>query len=236
MVDAGTEPEKLVSVLDSTAIHPSLNDLLKQPDRAISMEGPGGCRFLGFQLKLGELDQLSQVEREILFEILGMEEGQADILLLNLHLNMDQSDLFSYIQSLDEAVLVVSPQDLQGSYRILKALYSIRPDLRVDLVECGASLSTNRKGVHQLVFASRRFLQRSPAVLGSVPVDEFRAANGVSRVSDRESPQHRAMTEIAKIILEDSSRPEGFDRGLFFEQIQTRWNHESKSGEEERVP
>lgn len=235
VVDVGTEPERLTSELDSSIIHPSLNELLRQPDRAITMEGPGGCRVLGFRMQLGELDQFNQDEREILFQILGMEEGQADILLLNLHLNMNLGDLFSYIQSLDEAVFVVSPQKLLGSYCVLKAFFSIRPDLRVDLVEYGTSLGTNREGVHRLAFASRGFLQRSPVVLGSVPVDTFLAAHGPPHVFKHESPQAQAMVEIAKRILEGSGGQEKFDRGLFFEQIESRWHHESKIGEERRA-
>jgi hypothetical protein len=232
VVDVGTEPVKLVAVLDSAVIYPSLNDLLKQPERAISVEGPGGCRLLGFQIQLGELDQLNQMERKILFQILEMEEGQADILLLNLHLNMNHRGLFSYIQSLDEAVLVVSPQELLGSYLILKALFSVRPDLRVELVEYGTSQGTYREGVHRLVFASRGFLQRSPVVLGSVPIDAFKAAMGKFRAVNGEGPQVHAMAEIGKRILEGSNGQENLDRGLFFEQIQSRWHHESKFGEE----
>jgi MinD-like ATPase involved in chromosome partitioning or flagellar assembly len=230
LVDVGMESDKLVSVLDSSLIRPSLNDLLRQSERAISVEGPGGCRLLGFRMQLEELDQLSLAEREILFQILEMEEDQADIVLLNLQLDMSHRDILLYIQSLDEAVLVVSPEELLDSYLVLKALFAIRPELRVDLIEYGTSQGTYRDGVHRLAFASRGFLQRSPVVLGSVPKDECKADMGAPHAINQENSLVRVMAEIGKKILEGSNGQESFDRGLFFKQIQSRWHHETKIG------
>ncbi|MEE8074977.1 MAG: hypothetical protein V3T60_05065 [Candidatus Binatia bacterium] len=230
LVDVGMESDRLVSVLDSSLIRPSLNDLLRQSEMAISVEGPGGCRLLGFRIQLEELDRLSRAEREILFQILEMEEDQADIVLLNLKLDMSHRDILLYIQSLDEAVLVVSPQELLDSYLVLKALFSIRSELRVDLIEYGTSQGTYRDGVHRLAFASRGFLQRSPVVLGSVPKDACKAAMGAPHAVNRENSQVDVMAEIGKKILEGSNGQESFDRGLFFKRIQSRWHHESKIG------
>ncbi len=105
----------------------------------------------------------------------------------------------------------------------------------MDLVEYGTSQGSNRGGVHRLAFASREFLQRSPVVLGSVPVDTFLASHGPSHVFNHESPQAQAIVNIAKRILEKSGGQEKFDRRLFFEQIESRWHQESKIGEERRA-
>jgi len=155
VVDIGTAPTKLALVLDTLVIHPSLNDLPKQPGKPIAVECRGGYRVLPFQIKLRDLQQFDPVQHEILFQMLQREEGQADILLLNIPFDMTQADLFCYLQFLHETILVVSLQDLLGAYRNLKVLFSIRPSLHVGLIEHETNQSAYRGGIHRLVSAAK---------------------------------------------------------------------------------
>lgn len=123
VIDVGTEPEKLGYVLNSVTIHPTLGDLLNQTDKSITVEGPGGFRMLAFQLQMHELNNFKDEEREILFQTLRKEEQQSDVVLLNIHFDQMNADLISYLQSLHETVLIVSPEDLFGAYRMLKILF-----------------------------------------------------------------------------------------------------------------
>jgi len=214
VVDVGTEPERLTSDLDSSGIHQSLGDLLSQAGGAIPVEGLGGYRVLGFQLRMGELRRFNPMQREILFEILRRKEEQADILLLNIRFDMTEADLLFYLQSLHEAVFVISPQDLLGSYSILKALFTLRPDLRVGLIEYGISKDAYQGGAYRLALASGEFLQISLSVLGFVSEGGWMRAEG---------PRAETMVEIGKKILQGSNGQEGCGRGLFFEQIQSQW-------------
>ncbi len=200
VVDIGTEAKRLTSVLESSDIRPSLDDLLSQTGGAITVEGLGGYRVHGFQLRMGELRRFNPLQREILFEILRRKEEQADILLLNIRFDMTEADLLIYFQSLHEAVFVISPQDLLGSYRILKVLFTLRPDLRVGLVEYGISKDAYQGGAYRLVLASREFLQISPAVLG------FVSEGGWMRV---EGPGVETMVEIGEKILQGLIEPLG---------------------------
>ena len=112
MVDVGTKPDQLASAISPTVIYPSLDNFLAQPDKTITVEAQGGFRVLSFQILIEELRQFNPKECEILFGVLLGEEQEADILLLNINLELMQADLIPYLQCLQEAVLVVSPADL----------------------------------------------------------------------------------------------------------------------------
>ena len=220
VIDIGTEPEKLGYVLNSVTIHPTLGDLLNQTDKSITVEVPGGFRVLAFQLQLQELDKFKDEEREILFQSLRKEEQQADIVLLNIHFDQSNTDLPVYLQTLHEAVMVGSPEDLLGAYRMLKVLFYLRPSLCVGLVEYGTSEGAYRGGVQRLVMASKEFLKTSPVVLGGIGGSTSAQANGSHPTFENGSSQEQAMVGICKRILEGLNG-EG-SRDLFFESIQSQ--------------
>ncbi len=220
LIDIGTESEKLGYVLNSLTIQPTLGDLLNQPDKSISVESPGGFRVLAFQLQLHELNNFKDEEREILFQTLRKEEQQADVVLLNIHFDQMNTDLILYFQSLHETVLIVSPEDLFGAYRMLKILFCVRPDLCVGLVEYGSSESAYRGGIQRLVMASKEFLKTSPVVLGGIGGSTSVKVNGMHRTFVNGSSQEQAMEGVCKRILEGLSG-EG-SRELFFEHIQAQ--------------
>ena len=205
MVDVGTKPDQLASLLNPIVIYPSFVDFLNQPDTTITVEAPGGFRVLSFQILLEELRQFDPKDCERLFGVLLDEEQDADVLLLNIDFDLMQTDLISHLQCLQEVVLVVSSDDLLGAYRVLKVLRSIRPELCVGLIEYGASRSDFRGTMQQLVLASKKFLQTSPVILGTVPLNVSITGRG-------------PMVEISKIILHDLSSQES--QRLFFEQVQ----------------
>jgi hypothetical protein len=220
VIDVGTEPEKLGYVLNSVTIHPTLGDLLNQTDKSIAVDVPGGFRVLAFQLQLKELDKFKDEEQEILFQSLRKEEQQADIVLLNIHFDQSNTDLLVHLQTLHEAVVVGSPEDLFGAYRMLKVLFYLRPSLCVGLVEYGTSEGAYRGGVQRLVMASKEFLKTSPVVLGGIGGSASAKANGSHPTFANGSSQEQAMVGICKRILEGLNG-EG-SRGLFFEHIQAR--------------
>ena len=224
IIDVGTEPGMLADVFHDTLIHPSLNDLLNQADKSITVEGPGGFRILGFQIHLDELRQFKPEELEILFQILRKEEQEVDIVLLNIRFDFMQvdTDIVTYLQFLHESILVVSPEDLLGSYRLLKVLYKIQPGLTVGIMECGSDQGPYHGGIQRLVMASKEFLNKSPAVLGGIEGSvRFGSNGGGLPTLHQGSSQQKAMVGIGKRILQGFNGGEG--RGLFFEFLQTKF-------------
>jgi MinD-like ATPase involved in chromosome partitioning or flagellar assembly len=229
VMDVGTKREELVLVLKSMAIHPTLGDLLNQSDKSIAIEGPLGFRILTFQLQLGELREFKEEEREILFQILREEEQLADVLLLNISLDLNQSDALSYLRCLQEAVLVVSAQDLPEAYRTLKILFHVRPSLRVGLIEYARSDSYPQGGLQKLVLACGEFLRQSPMVLGRIPPDSSMMRSVMTKtlleLSDNPGPAGQALLEIGQNILNGLNGRE--HRPLFFDEIQTQLDDRS---------
>jgi len=224
VVDVGTDKDELASVLQPVAIQPSLGDLLDQPEKAVTVDGPLGLRVLAFQMQREELRRFKQEEREILFQILRKEEQQADALLLNISFDWTDLDALSYLKCLHEAVLVVSTRDLLGAYRILKVLVHVQPGLRVGLVEYREPEATTQTRVDRIVMASKEFLKRSPLVLGWIPSDSFMmqsiAAKAPLLLSDQEGPGLQALLEIGKRVFKGLNGQES--RGLFFDAIQAQ--------------
>lgn len=224
VVDVGTDKDELASVLQPVAIQPSLGDLLDQPEKAVTLDGPLGLRVLSFQMQLKELRQFKPEEREILFQILRKEEQQADVLLLNISFGWMDMDVLVYLKCLHEAVLVASSRDLLGAYRILKVLFHVQPGLRVGLVEYREPEVTTQTRVDRLVMASKEFLKQSPLELGWIPSDTFMmqsiAAKAPLLLSDQEGTGIQTLLEIGQRIFKGLNGQES--RGLFFDAIQAQ--------------
>ena len=233
VIDVGTEPEKLTAVFNSVTIHPTLDGLLNQPERKIAIDSPAGFRILAFQMQLSEFRQLKSEEREILFQTLREEEQQSDIVLLNLHFDMTKADLLPYLESLQEAVVVVSPDDLFGAYRVVKVLFAIRPDLSMGLMEYGNCKGSYRGGIHRLVMASKEFLKAVPVVLGGVTGDMSVKAHGQMPTFQKKNPQSQALARICKQILQGLNGKESHD--LFFEKIQSQVVTFNETGREDKL-
>lgn len=217
VIDIGTDRDELASVLKPLAIHPSLGDLLNEPEKVIVVESPQGLRVLAFQMQLEELRQFKEEEREILLQILRREEQQADVLLVNTPLDLMKAEVRAYLKCLNEAVMVASPHDLLGAYRLLKVLFHLRPSLRVGLVEYGGPEDIARGGLQRLVMASREFLKQSPSVLGEIP-----PVKTPLLFSDQEGSSIQNLLELGKRILQGLNGRES--RGLFFDEIQNQLN------------
>lgn len=219
MVDVGTDRRQLSSVMNSMIVYPSLSDFLDQENKTITVKAPGGFQMLSFQIRLEELRQFNAGECEILFEILMSEEQAADVLLLNIDFDAMQNDLGPYLQSLHEAVLIVAPENLLGAYRSMKILFSLRPELRLGLVEYGQSHSARRDILQQLLTASKTFLQTVPIRLGSIPREVDPLAKRLGTMTSWEELQFQALLEISKRMLQGLNGQER--ESLFFEQIKS---------------
>jgi MinD-like ATPase involved in chromosome partitioning or flagellar assembly len=214
LMDIGSSPETVASVLRPLQIHPSLNDLLNQTNKTITHASSNGFQVLSFQLQEGELDQFKPEEREILFQMLCREEQQCDVLLIHLNFDPTRPALLSHLRSICETVMVVPARDLQRAYGALKMVYHLQPDMRVGLIEADSG-GQRKGGLAILVEAVRKFLAKSPIAVGTLP----RWADTPGPVVIPEKNEiHRDFLDVGNEIL--ASLAGGEDRRLFFERIE----------------
>lgn len=163
----------LDEVLGTVPIHPSLNDLLEQPQKQISVEGPLGMKLLSFQLRSEELQGFSTEEQEILAQVLRKEEDDAELILI--HAVYEENGTFQRWVSLAKGVVLtvdLNPETLVQTYQVCKYLYRLQPDLRIGLLVFGnRDKETAAAGMKRLSDAVLQFLGKSLEGYGIIPDD-----------------------------------------------------------------
>lgn len=160
-------------VLGTVQIQPSLNDLLEQPEKQITVEGPVGMKVLSFQLHLDELQGFAAEEQEILSQVLRKEEESAELILV--HASYEESHAFKrWVSMVQGAVLAVDLDSvgLLQTYQACKFLYHIHPDLRVGVIVFGKeNRETAAAEMNKLSDGVGRFLGKSLEWYGVIPED-----------------------------------------------------------------
>jgi flagellar biosynthesis protein FlhG len=162
----------LDEVLGTAPIHPSLNDLLEQPQKNITIEGPFGMKLLSFQLRLEELQGFAAEEQEILSQVLRREEEEADLLLI--HAVYEENSAFQrWVGMVQGVVLTVDLNSgtLLQTYQVCKYLFQLHPDLRIGINVFGQRDRETAAGMEKLSDAVGRFLGKSIEWHGMIPDD-----------------------------------------------------------------
>jgi MinD-like ATPase involved in chromosome partitioning or flagellar assembly len=163
----------LDEVLGTVQIHPSLNDLLEQPQKQITVEGPLGMKLLSFQLRSEELQGFATEEQEILSQVLRKEEEDAELILI--HAVYEENSAFQRWVSLVQGVVLtvdLNSETLLQTYQACKYLYQLHPDLRIGLMVFGhRDKDTAAAGMKRLSDAVLQFLGKSLEWYGIIPDD-----------------------------------------------------------------
>lgn len=171
-IETGPLPS-LDGVLGTVQIQPSLNDLLDQPDKKLTVEGPMGMKVLTFQLRLDEIQGFVAEEQEILSQVLCKEEENADLIFL--HAGYEENAAFEkWVRMVQGAVLTVDLDSvsLLQIYQACKFLYHTHPDLSLGLLVFGKEeKETAAEAMQKLSEAAARFLGKSLGWYGVIPDD-----------------------------------------------------------------
>ncbi len=162
----------LDGVLGTAPIHPSLNDLLEQPQKQIAVEGPLGMKLLSFQLRLEALQGFAAEEQEILSQVLRKEEEDAELILI--HAVYEENSAFQrWVSLVQGAILTVdlNAETLLKTYQACKYLYQLQPDLRIGLMVFGNRDKEAAAGMKRLGDAVLQFLGKSLEWYGMIPDD-----------------------------------------------------------------
>lgn len=163
----------LDEVLGTAPIHPSLNDLLEQPQKQITVEGPLGMKLLSFQLRSEALQGFAAEEQEILSQVLRKEEEDAELILI--HAVYEETGAFQrWVSLVQGAILTVdlNSETLLQTYQACKYLYQLQPDLRIGLMVFGnRDKEAAAAGMKRLSDAVLQFLGKSLEWYGMIPDD-----------------------------------------------------------------
>ncbi len=163
----------LDEVLGTAPIHPSLNDLLEQPQKQITVEGPLGMKLLSFQLRSEELQGFATEEQEILSQVFRKEEEDAELILI--HAVYEENGAFQRWVSLVQGVVLtvsLNSETLLQTYQTCKYLYQLQPDLRIGLIVFGdQDREAAAAGMKRLSDAVLQFLGKSLEWYGMIQDD-----------------------------------------------------------------
>lgn len=162
----------LDDVLGTAPIHPSLSDLLEQPQKNITIEGPLGVKLLSFQLRLEEIQGFADEEQEILSQVLCREEEAADLLLI--HAVYEETGAFRRWVGMVQGVILtvdLNSATLLETYQVCKYLFQLHPDLRIGINVFGLRDRETAAGMEKLNDAVGRFLGKSIEWHGMIPDD-----------------------------------------------------------------
>lgn len=165
-------------------IHPSLNALLDQANKQISIEGPPGIRVMSFRFSGEELGGFSDVEQEILSHILIKEEKGADLVMVH-SVYSEEAEFDRLLKNVQGLVLAALPDmdSIAGTYRICKQLFQMKPDLRIAfLVYEHPEFSDQAVWRQKLSQAADKFLGKKLEWLGSIPDDPLIARSLAAKV------------------------------------------------------
>ena len=172
VIDTAPEPS-LNEVLGTTPIQPSLNQLLEQSHKQLTIEGPLGMKILGFRFSQEEVREYAVEEQEILSQVLLREEEAAELILVHARYREDFA-FTRVLEMVQGVILTVSPshQNVLEVYRVCKYLYHVCPELRLGMVLYGTSNGENPGAWREkLTRAVDRFLGKSLEWFGAVPAD-----------------------------------------------------------------
>ena len=163
----------LDKIFGTIQIQPSLNDLLEQSNKQVTIEGALGMRILSFRFCPDELREFSPEEQEILSQILLREEEAAELILI--HAVYEEGPLLERFLKIGQGVILAaspSGDTILETYRVCKYLYSVHPGLRIGLAvyERGGGEAT-AAWKEKLTDAVGRFLEKSLEWHGTIPDD-----------------------------------------------------------------
>ena len=171
-IETGAVPS-MDEVLGTVQIHPSLNDLLEQPQKQIAVEGPLGMKLLSFQLRLEEIQGFATEEQEILLQVLRKEEEDAEWVLIHA-VYEERSTFHRWVRLVHGVVLTVdlNSETLLQAYQTCKYLYQLQPDLRIGVMAFGdRDQEAASAGMKRLSDAVLQFLGKSLEGYGVIPDD-----------------------------------------------------------------
>jgi len=182
-VETATLPS-MDEVLGTVQIQPSLNALLDQPDKQLTVDGPMGMKILGFQLRFDELQSFVAEEREILSQVLRKEEENVEMIWI--HSNYIENDTLQRWVKLVQGVVLTVDLDstsLLRAYQACKYIYGVRPDLRLGIVVFGKEdHGRAAEGIKRLSEAVLKFLGKSIEWYGIIPDDSLVERSLAARV------------------------------------------------------
>ncbi|MBI3995928.1 MAG: hypothetical protein HY349_08135 [Nitrospirae bacterium] len=218
----------LDEVLGSVRIQPSLSDLLEQPEKQLTVEGPLGMKILSFQLRSEELQGFSVEEQEILSQVLRKEEEDAELVLI--HAVYGENDMFQkWVGAVQGAVLTVdlNSETLLQTYQVCKHLYHLNPDLRIGLVVFGnQDRETAAAGMKRLSDAVVQFLGKTLEWYGIIPddplIERSLAAKVPLTILDQSSKTASGFSAAARNLLQGIERNPSClsSSGSFFGRLQ----------------
>jgi MinD-like ATPase involved in chromosome partitioning or flagellar assembly len=214
-------------VLGTVQIQPSLNELLEQPEKQLTVDGPMGMKILGFQLRFDELQEFAAEEQEILSQVLRKEEENAEMIWV--HSDYLENDVLQrWVRLVQGVVLTVdlNSTSLIRSYQACKFLYHTRPDLRLGLVVFGKEDNeAAMESIKKLTEAASRFLGKSIEGYGTIPEDSLVERSLAARVPVTIlAPTSRTASGFAgvarNLLQADQGRPESTDSFYsFFDRL-----------------
>lgn len=163
----------LDEILGTVHIQPSLNHLLDQSDKKVTVEGPLDMKVLSFRLCLEELKKFPVEEQEILFQILSKEEQSSDLTLVHAVYSEDPT-FEALLRTAQGVMLIASPrmETVSETYRVCKHLYYFQPSLRLSLMMYGGQDGESVIAwKEKLTGAVGQFLGKSLEWHGMIPAD-----------------------------------------------------------------
>lgn len=166
--------------------------------------------------------ELSGAQIELIARGLDELESELDMVLVDSAAGISNQTL-AFASASDLVVLITTPEltSMTDAYAFLKAFYRCRPDGEVHLlVNRARTDGAADHAASRILEVSRRFLQRSPAWVSSLPEDPSAFSCAQRRrpvVSEQpDSSLGRGLMELEDLILEEVAelRPRGLGRGL----------------------
>ncbi|MBI3611111.1 MAG: hypothetical protein HY204_10490 [Nitrospirae bacterium] len=220
-------PPSLDEVFGTVPIRPSLCDLLEQPQKQLTIEGPLGIKILSFRLRPEELRTFSPEEQEILLQILRKEEEASDLMVVDVD-GQDHS-LFREWARVGQGVILAAdlrPENVLPTYQVCKYLYHARSDMHIGLVAFGnRERDDGAAGMKKLRDAAARFLGKSLEGCGTIPEDPLiERSLGAKIPLTFLEPTSRIASDLASIAAHlQSARKRDLNEtvpiGSFFESL-----------------
>lgn len=227
-----TEGCPLGAVLGSVRICPSLKDLLEQPGKQVTLEGPLGLKILSFRMDPDEMGGFVEEEREILCQILDREEMAVELILAHASLE-EEARFHRLLPTAEGVVLTVAPrkETLKDAYQLCKFLIQTQPHLKIGLLDYYVRDDRERMDwIGQLTEAVRRFLGKSLEWFGGIPDDPFIGRSLSVRVPllllGQPSGAASGFAAVADRMYGEKVRPKNgsTQRRTFFQKLQATSN------------
>jgi len=193
--------------------------------RDIVMEGPNGLRVIPAGSGVAELANLSEVERQELFEQLHDIESSVDFLLIDTGAGISDTVL-SLILASDESVVVTQPEPtaLAAAYALMKVVIQQFPaypfHVLVNMVRDGNQARQVQRSLAEILM---RFLGYTPGDAGFVVMDSWVAQAVVQQVPFTtlapRAPASRCMKDLVGRLLGPDRKAAPTSAKTFWERV-----------------